>query len=83
MAFTTYFHLSKPAQGTQRYDLELNLNMDDIEKALLGFPGADPPGSPGNYPDVSPTTGMRWVDTTNHQEKVYYNGTWQMVKQFT
>ena len=83
MAFTAYFHFSKPAQGTQRYDLELNWDVDAIEAALLGFPGAVPPGSTSNYPDVIPTNGMRWVDTGNAQERVYYNGSWQMVKQFT
>jgi len=83
MAFTTYFHLSKPAQATQRYDLELNGNMDLIEAALLGFPGDDPPGSATNYPDVVPAIGMRWVDTANHQERVYYNSSWQVIKQFT
>ena len=83
MAFTAYFHLSKPAQATQRYDTEINLDMDILEAALLGFPGANPPGDPSNYPDVVPTTGMRWIDTANDQEKVYYNGTWQLVKQFT
>jgi hypothetical protein len=83
MAFTTYFHLSKPAQGTQRYDIELNLDMDTIEAMVLGFPGTSPPGSPSNYPDVVPTTGMRWIDTTNNAEKVYYNGTWQTVFTFS
>jgi hypothetical protein len=83
MAFTTYFYLSKPAQATQRYDLELNDNMDLIEAALLGFPSEYPPGDPENYPNVTPVTGMRWIDTGNDQEKVYYNGSWQVVHTFT
>jgi hypothetical protein len=83
MAFTAYFHLSKPAKDTLRYDLELNLDMDIIEAALLGFPGTTAPGTVGNFPDVVPTTGMRWIDTANNQEKCYYNGTWQVVAQFT
>jgi hypothetical protein len=83
MAFTANFHLSKPEQGVARYDLELNDDMDILEAALLGFPSADPPGSSSNYPDVVPTNGMRWVDTANAQERVYYNGSWQVVKQFT
>ena len=82
MAFTSAFHLSKPAYQTLRYDLELNLNMDTIEAALLGFPNIDPPGSAGNYPDVVPYEGMRWIDTGNNQEKVYYNSTWQVIKTF-
>ena len=83
MSFTAYFHFSKPAYQTLRYDLELNLDMDLLEAALLGFPSANPPGSVDNYPDIVPTTGMRWVDTGNDQERVYYNGSWQVVKQFT
>lgn len=83
MAFTPAFHLSKAPYQTLRYDLEVNLDMDVIEAALLGFPGSNPPGSVDNYPDVTPTTGMRWIDTGNDQEKVYYNSTWQVVKTFT
>ena len=83
MSFTSAFHFSKPTYQTLRYDLELNLNMDLIEAALLGFPHADPPGSATNYPDVVPVTGMRWIDTDNDQEKVYYNSSWQIVKTFT
>jgi hypothetical protein len=83
MAYTTAFNLSKPAYRTVRYDEELNLDMDIIEAALLGFPGTSSPGTPGNFPDVTPTTGMRWVDTGNDQERVYYNSSWQVVKQFT
>ena len=82
MAFTSAFHLSKAPYQTLRYDTELNLNMDVIEAGLLGFPGATSPGSVGNYPDVVPTAGMRWIDTTNNQEKVYYNSTWQVIKTF-
>ena len=83
MPFTSAFHLSKPPYQTLRYDLELNLNMDTIEAALLGFPSADPPGSPANYPDVTPTPGMRWIDTNNDQIKVYYNSTWNVIHTFT
>ena len=83
MSFTSAFHLSKPPYQTLRYDSELNLNMDVIEAALLGFPSSDPPGSETNYPDVTPTDGMRWIDTGNNQEKVYYNSSWQVVKTFT
>ena len=83
MAFTSAFHLSKPDYQTLRYDLELNLDMDIIEAALLGFPGTTAPGTSGNYPDVTPTTGMRWIDTANDQEKVYYNSSWQTIHTFT
>lgn len=83
MPFTTYFNFSIPSYRTLRYDSELNLNMSLMEAALLGFPGADPPGSVSNYPDVTPTDGMRWIDTANHQERVYYNSSWQVVKQFS
>jgi hypothetical protein len=83
MAFTTYFYLSKPAQATQRYDLELNLNADIIEAALLGFPSAYPPGDPENYPDVTPTNGMQWLDTGNHKLKIYYAGSWQEIVTLT
>lgn len=82
MAFTTYFHLSKPPYQTLRYDLEVNLNVDIIEAALLGFPSAYPPGSAENYPDVIPTDGMRWIDTGNDQEKVYYNSAWNVTHSF-
>jgi hypothetical protein len=81
--YTTYFHIAKPDYQVLRYDQELNADMDLIEAALLGFPSSDPPGHANNYPDVTPTTGMRWVDTGNNQEKVYYNSTWQVVKTFT
>lgn len=83
MAYTTSFNLSKPAYRTVRYDEETNDNMDRIEAALLGFPGTTAPGTAGNWPDVTPTTGMRWIDTANDQEKVYYNSTWQVIKTFT
>jgi len=83
MAYTTAFNLSKAAYRTLRYDEELNLDMDIIEAALLGFPGTTPPGSAGNFPNVTPTTGMRWVDIGNDQEKVYYNSSWQIIKTFT
>ena len=83
MAYTSSFHLSKAPYQTLRYDLELNLNMDIIEAALLGFPSEYPPGHANNYPDVVPTTGMRWIDTGNDQEKVYYNSSWQVVTTFT
>ena len=82
MAFTTYFHFSKPAQATQRYDIELNLDMDLIEAALLGFPGANPPGDPANYPDVVPTNGMKWLDTSTGTLKIYYNTTWNVIHTF-
>lgn len=83
MAFTTYLHLSKPAQATQRYDIELNLDMDTIEAALLGFPGADPPGDPSNYPDCVPANGMQWLNTSDHTLRMYYAGTWQVIATFT
>ena len=83
MAFTTYLHLSKPAQATQRYDLEINQDMDILEAALLGFPSAYPPGDPENYPDVVLTNGLRWIDTANNQEKVYYNSAWHVIHTFT
>jgi hypothetical protein len=82
MAFTSAFHLSKPPYQTLRYDLELNLNMDIIEAALLGFPGSNPPGSVDNYPDVVPTDGMKWLDTGNDQIKVYYNSAWNVIHSF-
>lgn len=82
MAFTAYFHLSKPAQATQRYDLEINLDMDIIEAALLGFPSAYPPGDPANYPDVVPTNGMKWLDTGTGTLKIYYNTTWNVIHTF-
>ena len=81
MAYTTAFYFSKPAYRTIRYDEENNNNSDRLEAALLGFPGANPPGHATNWPDVTPSNGMRWVDTANHQEKVYYNSTWQIVNQ--
>jgi len=83
MAYTSAFYLSKPAYRTVRYDEEMNNNMDLIEAALLGFPSAYPPGSAQNWPSVTPTAGMRWIDTGNDQEKVYYNSTWQVVNTFT
>lgn len=83
MAFTTYHKLSKPAYRSVRYDEEINEDMDQIDAALNGYPGDTPPGSAGNWPDVVPSTGMRWIDTANDQEKVYYNSTWQVVKTFT
>jgi hypothetical protein len=83
MAYTTSFNLSKPAYRTIRYDEETNNNMDRVEAALLGFPGDTAPGTAGNWPDVTPVTGMRWIDTANDQEKVYYNSSWQVVKTFT
>ena len=83
MAYTSAFNLSKAAYRTIRYDEELNLNMDIIEAALLGFPGTTAPGSAGNFPDVPPSTGMRWIDPGNDQEKVYYNSSWQVIKTFT
>ena len=83
MALTPYFQFSKPPYQTLRYDTEINNNMDLLEAALLGFPGTTPPGSAGNWPSVTPSTGMRWVDTGNDQEKVYYNSSWQVVVTFT
>lgn len=82
MAFTTFFHFSKPAQATQRYDIELNLDMDLIEAALLGFPGANPPGDPSNYPDVTPTNGMKWLDTGTGTLKIYYSASWNVIHTF-
>lgn len=82
MAFTAAFHFSKPAYQTLRYDLEMNLNFDVLEAALLGFPSADPPGHANNYPDVVPTAGMRWLDTGNDQIKVYYNSIWNVIHSF-
>jgi hypothetical protein len=79
MAFTTCLHLSKPDQGTQRYDLELNSNADIIDAALRMFPGDDPPGSVSNYPDVVPSNGLRWLDTANGQVKVYYSASWHVL----
>lgn len=81
--YTSAFHLAKPDYKLLRYDLDINADMDLIEAALLGFPGSDPPGSATNYPDVVPTTGMRWVDTGNNQEKVYYNSSWQAIHTFS
>jgi hypothetical protein len=83
MAYTPGFNLSKPSYRTVRYDEEYNNNADRLEAALLGFPGDTAPGTAGNWPDVTPLQGMRWVDTANDQERVYYNSTWQVVKQFT
>lgn len=82
MAFTSAFYFAKPAYQTLRYDLEINGNFDLLEAALLGFPSADPPGSIANYPDVTPSDGMRWLDTTNDQIKVYYNSTWNVTHSF-
>jgi hypothetical protein len=79
MSFTTCFHLSKPDQGTQRYDLELNNNADIIDAALRMFPGADAPGSETNFPDVVPQNGLKWLDTANGQIKVYYNSAWSVL----
>lgn len=79
MAFTTSLHLSKPDQGTQRYDLEINNNADIIDAAMRMFPGVDPPGSDSNFPDVVPTTGLKWLDTANGQIKVYYNSSWSVI----
>ena len=78
MAYTPAYNFSVPAYRTIRYDEEVNLNMYRIEAALNGFPGSTPPGSAGNWPDVTPSTGMRWFDTVNNQVKIYYNGLWQM-----
>ena len=83
MAYTVAFNFSKPAYRTVRYDEEVNINMDRLEAALLGFPGDNPPGHTSNWPDVTPTEGMRWIDTGNDQEKVYYNSSWQVIKTFT
>lgn len=82
MAYTSAFHFAKPAYQTLRYDLEVNTNFDVLEAALLGFPSADPPGSATNYPDVTPSIGMHWLDTGNDQLKVYYNSTWNVVHSF-
>jgi len=81
MAYTTAFYFSKAAYGTLRYDEELNNNADRLEAALLGFPGDNPPGHATNWPDVTPTVGMHWLDTGNDQLKVYYNSSWQVVNQ--
>lgn len=78
-AFTISLHLSKADQGTARYDLEINSNMDIIDAALRMFPGADPPGSDSNFPDVVPTTGLKWLDTANGQVKIYYNSVWNIL----
>lgn len=82
MSFTSYFHFSKPPYQTLRYDEEINLDMDLIEAALLGFPSADPPGSATNYPDVVPTDGMKWLDTGNDQLKMYYDSSWNVIHSF-
>ena len=82
MAYTSTFHFSKPPYQTLRYDLELNLNFDIIEAALLGFPSEYAPGSAQNYPDVVPADGMRWLDTGNDQLKIYYNSSWNVVHSF-
>jgi len=83
MGYTTAFYFSKPPYRTLRYDEEINLNFDILEAALLGFPGTDPPGSATNFPDVTPTDGMRWTDTGNDQIKIYYNSTWNVIHTFT
>jgi hypothetical protein len=83
MAFTSAFHFAKPAYQTLRYDLELNLNFDLIEAALLGFPSADPPGSATNYPDVVPTNGMKWLNISDGTLRIYYDSSWQIVHTFT
>lgn len=83
MAYTPAFYLSKSAYRTLRYDEELNNNMDRLEAALLMFPGVYPPGHATNWPDVTPTNGMHWLDTGNDQIKVYYNSTWNIVHTFT
>lgn len=77
--FTTSLHLSKGDQGTARYDLEINSNMDIIDAALRMFPGADPPGSDTNFPDVIPSNGLKWLDTANGQVKVFYGGGWSVL----
>lgn len=79
MAFTTSLHLSKPDLGTQRYDLELNNDADILDAAIRMFPGADPPGSDTNFPDVVPSDGLKWLDTGNGQVKVYYNAAWRVM----
>lgn len=78
-AFTTSLHLSKADQGTARYDLEINSNMDIIDAALRMFPGTEPPGADSNFPDVIPSNGLKWLDTTNGQVKVFYNGGWSVL----
>lgn len=83
MDYTTYFHIAKAPYQTVRYDTSLNTDMDLLEAALLGFPSAYPPGHTNNYPDVTPYTGMRWIDTGNNQEKVYYNSSWQVIHTFS
>lgn len=82
MALTSIFKFSKPEYQTVRYDLQLNANFDRLEAALLGFPGANPPGSEDNWPDVVPSAGMSWLDTTNNQLCIYYNDTWNVVHSF-
>lgn len=82
MSYTSAFYFSKPPYQTLRYDLEVNNNFDLLEAALLGFPSADPPGSSTNYPDVTPTDGMKWLDTGNDQLKIYYNSTWNVIHSF-
>lgn len=83
MSFTTVFSLEKPPYRTIRYDMALNSNMDLLEAILLGFPGEEPPGSASNWPDVTLSDGLKWLDTVNHQLKIYYGGTWQVLATLT
>lgn len=83
MAFTSVFHLAKPDYQTLRYDTELNLNFELIEQAILGFPSEYAPGSAENYPDVTPSDGMKWLDLSTHALKIYYGGSWHVIHTFT
>lgn len=79
MSFTSAFHFAVPEYRTLRYDLELNLNFELIEAALLGFPSNYPPGSAENYPDVIPTNGMKWLSLSDNTYRMYLNGVWKVV----
>lgn len=79
MPFTSAFHFAVPLQHTLRYDIELNLNFELIEAALLGFPHNSPPGSVDNYPDVIPSNGMKWLSLSDNTYRIYLDGTWKVL----
>jgi len=76
MALTSIFKFDMPDWKTLRYDQGLNLDLQKIEDALMGFPSVHPPGSDENYPEITLSNGLKWLDTGNDLYKMYYEGEW-------
>lgn len=82
MAITDIFAFDAPDYRTLRYDQGINLDIQKIEDALLGFPSAYPPGSEENYPEITLSNGVKWLDTANGLWKMYYDGDWVTIYTF-